>query len=260
MTAPHRKPILLDDSDIRVVDPTDVEVEPSPFDAEPSEDFLASVRRHGVLAPPPVEEVSPGRLILLSGRRRLAAAKALGLPTIKVQVLHGSVAENRLAACHESVQHRDERSTVERAWEISPYLKAAEEDGRDLSVRAVAKELGVSIGTAQRWMKAAEMLPQERVLRLAEHAHIEPRRVVALPVRVLKPLLKAPNDEAAVDILREIAAPAKKPMEHKKALEPESSGLWTGLRRMLVTAIGWIRKALAVLAAILRHGRSGSSA
>lgn len=71
------------------------------------EELAASIREHGVLQPLSVRRLSGGRFELISGERRLRAAKLAGLDTVPCILVKADDMESSLLALIENLQRRD---------------------------------------------------------------------------------------------------------------------------------------------------------
>ena len=68
-------------------------------DKEPSDDLVASIKQHGILQPIVVEAVEGGRYKLKIGRKRMTAARMIGLEKVPALVLDDQdCAESKPAA------------------------------------------------------------------------------------------------------------------------------------------------------------------
>jgi ParB family chromosome partitioning protein len=99
-----------------------------------SDDLVASIRAHGVLVPlvvAPRSEPAAGGWDVLSGHRRLACARALGLAAVPCEVrdVRGQVAR-RLAVLEYNRQRRKTFSQLMREADALESLHAAEADRR----------------------------------------------------------------------------------------------------------------------------------
>jgi ParB family chromosome partitioning protein len=123
-------------------------IEPNPqqprqvFDAGALEELAASIRRHGVLQPVVVSEDGPDRYVLITGERRLRAARLAGLETVPAVIRERleDVAQLELALV-ENLQRRDLTPMEEaRAFES---LRA----GLGLSQQEIANRVGMDRST-----------------------------------------------------------------------------------------------------------------
>jgi|GEM_PF-6346642 len=112
-------------------------------EAEPDEAFLADVRERGIISPIAVAALDDGRWLLVAGRRRFKAAKALGLKTIPIapRVLKAAAGdltkkEQALVLCLSENLHRQDLN----AWDMAVQFKHFKEIG--WSQTKIAKSIG----------------------------------------------------------------------------------------------------------------------
>ena len=91
------------------------------FDEDLLRELTASIKEVGVLQPPVVREISPGRYELIMGERRFRAAKAAGLTTIPVIVRETLDSELLREAMIENI-HRSELNALEEGAAYSQLL------------------------------------------------------------------------------------------------------------------------------------------
>jgi ParB family chromosome partitioning protein len=136
-------------------------IEPNPqqprqvFDAGALEELAASIRRHGVLQPVVVSEGGPERYVLITGERRLRAARLAGLETVPAVIRERleDVAQLELALV-ENLQRRDLTPMEEaRAFES---LRA----GLGLSQQEIANRVGMDRSTVANSLRLLR-LPRE---------------------------------------------------------------------------------------------------
>ena len=82
------------------------------FNEEALQELAASIKEVGVMQPPVVREISPGRYELIMGERRLRAAKLAGLETIPV-ILRASADNEMLREALLENIHRSELNPLE---------------------------------------------------------------------------------------------------------------------------------------------------
>ncbi len=86
------------------------------IDKEPLEELAASIALHGILQPLVVEPGDEGRYKLQIGKRRMAAAKMVGLEKVPAIVLEGSISpEDSLAMRLVENLHREELDPIDEA-------------------------------------------------------------------------------------------------------------------------------------------------
>lgn len=88
-------------------------IDPNPFQPRNTfshgsmEDLINSIQKHGILEPLLVTRKPDGRYELISGERRLRAAKMLGLPKVPVLVRHAEDLEKLELSLVENLQRQD---------------------------------------------------------------------------------------------------------------------------------------------------------
>ncbi|RMG44556.1 MAG: ParB/RepB/Spo0J family partition protein [Candidatus Dadabacteria bacterium] len=136
------------------------------FDEERLKELAESIKLYGVLSPILVRPARiPGKFELISGERRLRAARMIGLSTIPAIVDFEKRDDQKTLAVQlvENLQRAD-LTPLERAHAIS-----ALKDTYKLSVREVAKRLGVSKSMVQRSLELLD-LPDDLLNALREGA------------------------------------------------------------------------------------------
>jgi ParB family transcriptional regulator, chromosome partitioning protein len=88
-------------------------------------DLVSSMQRLGMLSPIGVRRVD-GRLRLVYGRHRLAAAQALGWTEIECHLLDADDRHARMAEIAENL-HRAELTELERDEQIAEWIKLSDE-------------------------------------------------------------------------------------------------------------------------------------
>ena len=130
-------------------------------------DLAASMDHHGQLSPIGVREVG-GRLQLVYGRHRLAAAQQLGWLQINAQTIDADERMARMVEIAENL-HRAELTVLERSEQRTEWLQLAEEGisaqvaqkfgpGRpEGGVAAAARELGIDRNALRRAQTIASL-------------------------------------------------------------------------------------------------------
>ena len=145
-----RKRGLMDSSRVLFLPVRDIRPNPNQprttFSLKGLEELAASIREHGILQPLTVRRTSDGRYELISGERRLRAAKMAKLDTVPCILIRVDDMESSLLALIENLQRRDldfvdEALALEQL--ISTYHLSQEEAARKLgkSQSAVANKL-----------------------------------------------------------------------------------------------------------------------
>jgi ParB family chromosome partitioning protein len=91
------------------------------FDEEELRELTASIKEVGLLQPPVVREVSPGRYELIMGERRFRAAKAAGLKSIPVIIRQTADNELLREALIENI-HRSQLNALEEGAAYAQLL------------------------------------------------------------------------------------------------------------------------------------------
>ena len=136
------------------------------FDTESLAELAASIKEHGVLCPILVRVGDAGTYRVVSGERRLRASKLAGLTTIPAVVDRESDSDSGtlLKQLVENMQ-RSDLTSMERALAIGQLR-----DTFTLSIRDIAKRLGVSKGIVQRSLEILD-LPDDLQAALIAGAH-----------------------------------------------------------------------------------------
>lgn len=228
------------DDDLFFVDATDVRIPDGMPWREPTPDFIASVRRNGVLVPILVTHGPDATLVLLTGLRRTVSARIVGCK-LPVRLIRGTPSEQLLAAFNESFHRKQEKErekAVERARQVAAYREAAKAEGRCTSVRALAHDLSVGSTSVENWLLIERGLGEDRLDRLADLAGVEHAKARKLSVRAAMRLARTKEDSKACEILKEIAGVAAPKVAPAPPAPPP--GAWARLRSILQRIIGWI--------------------
>ncbi len=118
----------------------------------PDAGFIDSIRQYGILTPIQVVPLSPGSTILAvaDGRRRLKAARALGLTDVPVTLVEGDVNTASLSVLSNARRSHNEASDL---YSIN-YLVV---QGYDLS--AIAAATGLPKQTIKKRLKLVKLVP-----------------------------------------------------------------------------------------------------
>jgi ParB family chromosome partitioning protein len=94
------------------------------LDKEPLEELAASIAQHGILQPLVVEPGDEGRYKLQIGKRRMAAAKIVGLEKVPTIILEGPLSvEDSLAMRLVENLHREDLDPIDEAEAYSALRK-----------------------------------------------------------------------------------------------------------------------------------------
>jgi len=145
------------------------------FSREGLEDLSASIAAHGVLQPLSVRRGSSG-YELISGERRLRAARMAGLTEVPCIVVNADAQESSLLALIENVQRRDLDF-----WEEAQALQALL-DATGLSQEAVARQIGRSQSAVANKLRLLKLSPAAlQLLRQAGLTERHARSLLRLP-------------------------------------------------------------------------------
>jgi len=160
------------------------------IDKEPLDELAASIKQHGILQPLEVEPGVEGRYNLQIGKRRMAAAKMIGLEKVPAIILEGPLSsEESLAIRLVENLHREDLDPIDEA-EAYSTLK---ERGTKVSeiARLVGKErthVSHSMRLLKLHPKVREEVRQQNITR--EHAlallRLEPYQQIALTEEVME--------------------------------------------------------------------------
>ena len=201
------------------------------FDYQALEELTASIKAHGILQPLIVSRNSSGRYELITGERRLRAAKILNLKTVPAVIRDVTTQAKLELALIENIQRKD----LNPMEEAEAYQALIEEFG--LTQEAVAERVGrnrVTVANALRLLQ----LPAEIQKSLRAPG---PQEQLALWRKILKEDLTVRAGEVASQQIRHRIKSAK------QAPEPILKRFEDALRRQLNTRVK-----------ITRRGRGGS--
>ncbi len=227
------------EADFRVVSPRSIVLDRALNEGAAEGALLESVREMGVLTPPLVVEADDGTLVLVTGRRRLAAALEAGT-MLPVRVLHCTMAEAVRAAMDEHYLHRSTRSTIERGWDAHALQQTEIALGRSGSVRAIARKMSVAVGTAQYLVTIGRELTPDRLSILAEVSGIPAAEIRTLSVKDACRLAATPDSEQPL-VVRQLLGDQPTP--------PETRASW------VIRALRWFLHRFRLILGALRRVR-----
>lgn len=195
----HRKRGLFESSRVYFLSVSSIVPNPNQprkhFSPEGLAELSASIAEHGVLQPLSVRKLSGGKYELISGERRLRAARLAGLETVPCILVSADDLESSLLALIENLQRRDldfveEASALQKL--ISTYHLSQEEAAKRVgkSQSAVANKLRLlklspellerirSEGLTERHSRALLRVPEDRRGEVLQHV-VENRLNVA---------------------------------------------------------------------------------
>lgn len=212
----HRKRGLFESSRVYFLSVSSIVPNPNQprkhFSPEGLAELSASIAEHGVLQPLSVRKLSGGKYELISGERRLRAARLAGLETVPCILVSADDLESSLLALIENLQRRDldfveEASALQKL--ISTYHLSQEEAAKRVgkSQSAVANKLRLlklspellerirSEGLTERHSRALLRVPEDRRGEVLQHV-VENRLNVAQTDAYIDELLTpAPPEE-----------------------------------------------------------------
>ena len=159
------------------------------LDKEPLDELAASIKQHGILQPLVVEPGAEGRYNLQIGKRRMAAAKMIGLDKVPAIILEGPLSsEESLAIRLVENLHREALDPIDEA-EAYDALK-----GMGVKVSEIARRVGKERTYVSHSMRLLKLHPkvreevrQQKISR--EHAlallRLEPYQQIALAEEVM---------------------------------------------------------------------------
>ncbi len=160
------------------------------IDKEPLDELAASIKLHGILQPLVVEPSIEGRYNLQIGKRRMAAAKMIGLEKVPAIILEGPLSsEESLAIRLVENLHREDLDPIDEA-EAYDALK-----GMGVKVSVIARRVGKERTYISHSMRLLKLHPKvrEEVRRQnisREHAlallRLEPYQQIALAEEVME--------------------------------------------------------------------------
>ena len=182
------------------------------FDPAGLEELSQSIARHGILQPLSVRRAAGG-YELISGERRLRAARMAGLEQVPCLVVNADAAESSLLALIENVQRRD-LDFWEEALALRELLAAT-----GLSQEALARQIGKSQSAVANKLRLLKLTPEAlQLLRdngfTERHARAllrleDPAAQTAAARQVVEQALTVARTEAYVDALLAPPPPKK---------------------------------------------------
>lgn len=181
-------------NEINIVELPLDEIKPSPYQQRKYFDFYSlnrlteSIKKYGVLQPITVRVVNGKHYELVSGERRLRAARAAGLNRIPCVFIDADEEESSIFAFTENLQ----RKNLSYIEEAEGYRSLMDDFG--LSVDDIAKKTGISRSLINNRLKILA-LPEEALKLIIEN------RVDEAAVRAV---LKIPDNDLRLSAVKEI--------------------------------------------------------
>jgi ParB/RepB/Spo0J family partition protein len=158
---------------LAVVDPATLGVrDQAREDATPDEQLVTSVRQHGIIQPPIVEEALGGGYVIVTGHRRVGAAIAAGMPEITVLVRPAQLDEGALTLEQQIVENERRRQLsredLARGYEKLALFGLRPEDiAAQLGEKPERIVAGLKVAAAP---KVRELLSQQPTIDLEQAA------------------------------------------------------------------------------------------
>lgn len=158
------------------------------IDSDKLKGLIQSIRKNGIIQPLGVRQIAKNKYELIYGHRRLAAAKALEMPTVPCIISDVSNQNSFIFALIENIQ-REKLSFLEEARAIDELIKKYQ-----LTQAEVALKLGMS---------QPSIANKLRLLKLSQR-QIERIINFSLSERHARALLRLPDEKSRDDMLSEI--------------------------------------------------------
>ncbi|SFL47964.1 chromosome partitioning protein, ParB family [Lachnospiraceae bacterium KH1T2] len=140
------------------------------LDDESMTDLVESIRNNGVLVPVLVRPDDEGTYEMISGHRRMHAAKLAGLTTIPAIIKEMTNDESIIAMVDANMQ-REEILPSERAFSLKMKMDAlrrqgsrtdltSDHDGPKLSSQIAGQNIGMSATQVKRFIRLTELIPE----------------------------------------------------------------------------------------------------
>ena len=210
------------------------------FDSDKLDELSRSIQTYGVLSPILVRPGGkPGRYMLISGERRIRAAKMAGLKSIPAMVSQEEGASDDKTLAIQLVENiqRADLSPLERAHAI-----AALKDTHSLSVRDIGDKLGISKSMVQRSLDILN-LPDDLLHALREGAS---ESKVLLLAKIEDPEIRA-SYLKDLDVLtrsklqKDLDSKGPKAVKESAEPSPEDSRIADEIRRALGVKVALTR-------------------
>ena len=163
-----RKRGVLDSSRVLFLPVRDIRPNPNQprttFSLKGLEELSASIREHGILQPLTVRRAEDKGYELISGERRLRAAKMAGLDTVPCILTRADDMESSLLAIIENLQRRD----LDPFEEAEGLLRLTRDFGLTQTSVYIAKELGEKVSQNNEMPVSVVLLPPLNTSNAAE--------------------------------------------------------------------------------------------
>ena len=241
-------------SPFRLLSLSEIDVDPDQprrvFEEEALKELTSSVKEYGILTPILVRITSGGTYRLVSGERRLRAARAAGLDTIPAMIDSEDGDESSLLGKQlvENIQRQD-LSPMERALAIGQLREQF-----SLSIRDIAKKLGISKSLVQRSLEILS-LPDDlqaaliaggsesKILVLAQlEDRAERKKLLAKLSSYTRSALQELVERCGADETRGVSHRGTARSSKQTKLSPEDQRLLTEIQNTLGTKVSLVRK------------------
>ena len=151
------------------------------LDDDKMAELVESIRLNGVLSPVLVRSTDEGGYEMISGHRRMHAAKLAGLVTIPAFVRDMTDDEATIAMVDANIQ-REEILPSERAWSLKMKMDAMKRQGKRPSLTSdqngpkltswkIGEEVGISGTQVKRYIRLTELIPE--LLELVDNKRLQ---------------------------------------------------------------------------------------
>lgn len=219
-----RKSGLFESNRVLTVPIRDLEPNPNQprrnFAPEALHELAASIAEHGILQPLSVRRTGAG-LELVSGERRMRAAKLAGLEAVPCIVVTVDDAESSLLALVENLQRRD-LDFVEEALALSKLIRTF-----DLSQEEAARRIGKSQSAVANKLRLLKLSPDALTL----------LRSAGCTERHARALLALPDEAAQLDAARHVIANGLTVAATERYVEDRLTGTPPGKKKRKPTVL-----------------------
>lgn len=140
------------------------------LDDESMTDLVESIRNNGVLVPVLVRPDDEGTYEMISGHRRMHAAKLAGLTTIPA-IIKAMTNDESIIAMVDANMQREEILPSERAFSLKMKMDAlrrqgtrtdltSDHDGPKLASQIAGQNMGISATQVKRFIRLTELIPE----------------------------------------------------------------------------------------------------
>lgn len=149
------------------------------LDDDKMAELVESIRLNGVLSPVLVRSTDEGGYEMISGHRRMHAAKLAGLVTIPAFVRDMTDDEATIAMVDANIQ-REEILPSERAWSLKMKMDAMKRQGSRTSTQngwksetasLIGDDAGISKNQVRRYIRLTELIPE--LLELVDNKRLQ---------------------------------------------------------------------------------------